>query len=187
MERRDQDCYFYYYSTCAKGEQCVFRHEPAALGCEKTCPHWQKRNCVNVHCNLRHMEMKKNRKTIPCYWENQPSGCIKPHCPFLHKYPRDRNQIAELEKKECEPQPPPAPQQPQQQQQQQQVSTSRGPLDRGDWSHPGYERTQEHVQVASEGDVAVTGTPRVSQGNVTPGPVPDPLVVSLDDGIMRLY
>lgn len=73
------------------------------------------------------------------------------------------------------------------QQQQLQVSTSRGPLDRGDWSHPGYERTQEHVQMASEGDVPVTEPPLVSQGNLAPGPVPDPLVVSLDDGIMRLY
>ncbi|XP_035218809.1 zinc finger CCCH domain-containing protein 11A-like, partial [Stegodyphus dumicola] len=26
-----------------------------------------------------------NRATIPCYWENQPGGCRKPHCVFLHQ------------------------------------------------------------------------------------------------------
>ncbi|GJQ66120.1 hypothetical protein Trydic_g4185 [Trypoxylus dichotomus] len=30
------------------------------------------------------MELTKNRKVIPCYWETQPSGCLKPYCPFLH-------------------------------------------------------------------------------------------------------
>ena len=25
---------------------------------------------------------------IPCYWESQPSGCLKAHCPFLHSKPR---------------------------------------------------------------------------------------------------
>lgn len=28
---------------------------------------------------------QKNRKVIPCYWESQPGGCLKPHCPFLHQ------------------------------------------------------------------------------------------------------
>lgn len=32
---------------------------------------------------------QKNRKAIPCYWETQPSGCRKPHCPFQHKNPRE--------------------------------------------------------------------------------------------------
>ena len=25
---------------------------------------------------------------IQCYWEDQPSGCQKPHCPFRHKNPK---------------------------------------------------------------------------------------------------
>jgi len=25
---------------------------------------------------------------IPCYWENTPSGCLKPHCAFQHTKPR---------------------------------------------------------------------------------------------------
>lgn len=34
------------------------------------------------------MELRKNRKAIPCYWESQPVGCLKEHCPFLHQHPR---------------------------------------------------------------------------------------------------
>lgn len=34
------------------------------------------------------MELRKNRKAIPCYWETQPVGCLKEHCPFLHQHPR---------------------------------------------------------------------------------------------------
>lgn len=29
-----------------------------------------------------------NRKEIPCYWENQATGCQKPHCAFFHEKPR---------------------------------------------------------------------------------------------------
>lgn len=36
------------------------------------------------------MELRKNRKQIPCYWENQPGGCRKKHCPFQHKNPEAR-------------------------------------------------------------------------------------------------
>ncbi|XP_017772677.1 PREDICTED: zinc finger CCCH domain-containing protein 11A-like isoform X2 [Nicrophorus vespilloides] len=82
--RKNNDCYFYYYSTCTKGDNCTFRHEPSALGCETTCSFWKEGKCINVHCNFRHMELRKNRKSIPCYWEAQPGGCKKPHCPFMH-------------------------------------------------------------------------------------------------------
>ncbi|XP_044734761.1 zinc finger CCCH domain-containing protein 11A-like isoform X2 [Chrysoperla carnea] len=87
--RKNNDCYFYYYSTCTKGDNCTFRHEPSALGCETMCSYWQQGKCLNQHCNFRHMELRKNRKAIPCYWETQPSGCRKPHCPFQHKNPRE--------------------------------------------------------------------------------------------------
>ncbi|KAH0949422.1 hypothetical protein HN011_009196 [Eciton burchellii] len=81
---KNLDCYFFYYSTCKKGDLCPYRHEPSALGCETMCTYWQQGNCLNEHCNFRHMELKKNRKSIPCYWETQPGGCRKPHCPFMH-------------------------------------------------------------------------------------------------------
>ncbi|XP_036139300.1 zinc finger CCCH domain-containing protein 11A isoform X2 [Monomorium pharaonis] len=85
---KNLDCYFFYYSTCKKGDFCPYRHEPSALGCETMCTYWQQGNCLNEHCNFRHMELKKNRKSIPCYWETQPGGCRKPHCPFMHASPR---------------------------------------------------------------------------------------------------
>ncbi|XP_061717294.1 zinc finger CCCH domain-containing protein 11A-like [Cydia pomonella] len=88
--RKFNDCYFYYYSTCTKGDNCVFRHEPSALGCETMCTAWQQGKCMDKRCKLRHMELRKNRKQIPCYWENQPGGCRKKHCPFMHKNPDAR-------------------------------------------------------------------------------------------------
>ncbi|CAB3232165.1 unnamed protein product [Arctia plantaginis] len=88
--RKFNDCYFYYYSTCTKGDNCVFRHEPSALGCETMCSAWQQGKCLDKRCKLRHMELRKNRKQIPCYWENQPGGCRKIHCPFMHKNPEAR-------------------------------------------------------------------------------------------------
>lgn len=31
---------------------------------------------------------QRQRSVIPCYWESQADGCLKPHCPFLHSKPR---------------------------------------------------------------------------------------------------
>ncbi|XP_050294055.1 zinc finger CCCH domain-containing protein 11A-like isoform X2 [Anthonomus grandis grandis] len=90
--KKNNDCYFYYYSTCSKGDSCAFRHEPSALGCETMCSFWKEGKCLNVHCNFRHMELRKNRKAIPCYWESQPVGCLKPHCPFMHQVASQRSE-----------------------------------------------------------------------------------------------
>ncbi|CAN8026719.1 unnamed protein product, partial [Ixodes persulcatus] len=87
-DRKNDDCYFYFYSTCTKGDDCPFRHCEAALGTETVCPAWKEGNCLKKTCKFRHMESRKNRSQIPCYWENQPSGCRKPHCVFLHSRPR---------------------------------------------------------------------------------------------------
>ncbi|XP_075234406.1 uncharacterized protein LOC142332086 [Lycorma delicatula] len=88
--RKNDDCYFYYYSTCLKGDNCLFRHEENALGCEVVCQYWKEGKCLNERCNFRHMELKKNRKVIPCYWETQPGGCRKPHCPFRHMNQKEK-------------------------------------------------------------------------------------------------
>ena len=85
----NDDCYFYYYSVCNKGESCGYRHEPAARAQEVVCTFWKQGKCSKPHCIYRHMELDKKRNVIPCFWEKQPSGCTKPHCPFLHEKPKE--------------------------------------------------------------------------------------------------
>ncbi|XP_072571889.1 zinc finger CCCH domain-containing protein 11A-like isoform X2 [Paramormyrops kingsleyae] len=88
MTNHGDDCYFYFYSTCTKGDSCPFRHCEAAMGSETVCNLWQENRCFRKICKFRHMEIKKKRSEIPCYWENQPAGCQKPHCAFHHEKPR---------------------------------------------------------------------------------------------------
>ncbi|XP_051804214.1 zinc finger CCCH domain-containing protein 11A-like isoform X1 [Acanthochromis polyacanthus] len=117
MTNHGDDCYFFYYSTCTKGESCPFRHCEAAMGNETVCSLWQERRCFRTVCKFRHMEITKNRKEIHCYWENQPAGCQKPHCAFFHEKPRfvegtfvppDKNLVKDEEQQHEEPVPPPA-------------------------------------------------------------------------------
>jgi hypothetical protein len=46
---------------------------------------------------MLYFELQKDRKTIPCYWENKiPHGCKKTHCPFNHlldKYPKKLSEL----------------------------------------------------------------------------------------------
>ncbi|KAK9966540.1 hypothetical protein ABG768_003647 [Culter alburnus] len=109
MTMQGDDCYFFYYSTCTKGDNCPFRHCEAAMGSETVCNLWQEQRCFRNICKFRHMEIKKNRKEIACYWENQPAGCQKPHCAFHHEKPRiidgnyfapDKGQVVRKEKEE---------------------------------------------------------------------------------------
>lgn len=88
LPRNLHDCYFFYYSTCKKGTNCEYRHEPAALGHEETCKLWQEGKCYNRTCTMRHMKIEKPRSATPCFWEDQPGGCRKPHCVFQHKAPK---------------------------------------------------------------------------------------------------
>ncbi|KAK0139249.1 Zinc finger CCCH domain-containing protein 11A [Merluccius polli] len=117
MTNHGDDCYFYYYSTCTKGDDCPFRHCEAAMGNEIVCNLWQEGRCFRMVCKFRHMEIHKNRKEIPCYWENQPAGCQKAHCVFNHEKPRiidgifvppSKGPMTEEPQQE-EPVPPPAP------------------------------------------------------------------------------
>ncbi|KAM9859686.1 zinc finger CCCH domain-containing protein 11A [Aulostomus maculatus] len=117
MTNHGDDCYFYYYSTCTKGDACPFRHCEAAMGNETVCNLWQEGRCFRTVCKFRHMEIKKNRKVIQCYWENQPAGCQKPHCAFFHEKPRyiegifvppDKSQRKNEEQPQEEPAPLPA-------------------------------------------------------------------------------
>ncbi|XP_064216329.1 zinc finger CCCH domain-containing protein 11A isoform X1 [Aotus nancymaae] len=84
MSNQGEDCYFFFYSTCTKGDSCPFRHCEAALGNETVCTLWQEGRCFRQVCRFRHMEIDKKRSEIPCYWENQPTGCQKLNCAFHH-------------------------------------------------------------------------------------------------------
>ncbi|CAB1315437.1 unnamed protein product [Coregonus sp. 'balchen'] len=88
MANKGDDCYFFLNATCAKGDSCPFRHCEAASGCEVVCCLWQENRCFRQVCKFRHVLIKKNRKKIACYFENQPAGCQKPHCAFHHEKPR---------------------------------------------------------------------------------------------------
>lgn len=79
------------------------------MGSETVCTLWQEQKCFRNVCKFRHMEIKKNRKEIACYWENQSAGCQKPHCAFHHEKPRiidgnyfapDKGQVVRKEKEE---------------------------------------------------------------------------------------
>lgn len=50
---------------------------------------------------LPHPFYYRQRSSIPCYWENQPSGCLKMHCPFKHYKPRPSPPTKEERIKEC--------------------------------------------------------------------------------------
>lgn len=78
------DCFYYFNSSCAKGDDCKFRHCAAALGCETTCSFWKSGNCVRGDCKYRHSDVPVDRRRTPCFFESQPTGCQKAHCPFLH-------------------------------------------------------------------------------------------------------
>ncbi|XP_072213842.1 zinc finger CCCH domain-containing protein 11A-like [Excalfactoria chinensis] len=91
MSKNGEDCYFYFYSTCNKGDNCRFRHCEAALGNETICTLWKEGRCFRKVCRFRHMKIQKKRSEIPCYWENQPGGCQKSNCAFHHTKGRHLN------------------------------------------------------------------------------------------------
>ncbi|XP_071993404.1 zinc finger CCCH domain-containing protein 11A isoform X4 [Engystomops pustulosus] len=84
MSNQGDDCYYFFYSTCTKGDSCTFRHCEAAIGNETVCNLWQEGRCFRQICKFRHMEIDKKRSEIPCYWENQMTGCQKANCAFHH-------------------------------------------------------------------------------------------------------
>uniref|UniRef100_A0A2K5XGD7 C3H1-type domain-containing protein n=1 Tax=Mandrillus leucophaeus TaxID=9568 RepID=A0A2K5XGD7_MANLE len=53
MPNQGEDCYFFFYSTCTKGDSCPFRHCEAALGNETVCTLWQEGRCFRQVCRFR--------------------------------------------------------------------------------------------------------------------------------------
>lgn len=47
-----------------QGDDCPYRHEPAALRNETMCVYWLRGHCTKEHCIFRHMEITVS-KLIP--------------------------------------------------------------------------------------------------------------------------
>ncbi|KAF2366777.1 Zinc finger CCCH-type [Trinorchestia longiramus] len=86
-----KDCFFYYYSSCTKGDACPYRHEPAAIGNKAVCRYWAKGLCVKPMCAFRHLEVTQPQNKVPCYFEKQPGGCKRNPCPFFHNSDLDQS------------------------------------------------------------------------------------------------
>ena len=86
MSRSNADCYFFFNSTCTRGQECLFRHCDAALGSETVCLFWKSGNCVRPDCRFRHSDAPGDRSRRSfCFFESQSGGCQKPSCPFRHR------------------------------------------------------------------------------------------------------
>jgi len=84
-----EDCHYFITSTCTRGNQCCFRHQPAAKTTEQSCPEWIQGKCLNPNCNLRHIAVDRTghrNKLTPkvCFYDSQPTGCLNPLCKFVH-------------------------------------------------------------------------------------------------------
>lgn len=92
MSTSNDDCFFFYSSTCTKGDTCAFRHCEAARNSIVTCVFWKQNKCTTPQCPYRHSEKIKpivqNKADQPCYFETVASGCTRPSCPFKHLKPR---------------------------------------------------------------------------------------------------
>ncbi|KAF7711224.1 zinc finger CCCH domain-containing protein 6-like [Silurus meridionalis] len=62
MSYNREDCYFFFTSTCIKGDHCKFRHSEAARGCKIICNNWLENRCFRRDCMLRHSYMTGYRK-----------------------------------------------------------------------------------------------------------------------------
>ncbi|ERE74387.1 zinc finger CCCH domain-containing protein 11A [Cricetulus griseus] len=78
MPNQGEDCYFFFYSTCTKGDSCPFRHCEAALGNETVCTLWQEGRCFRQVCRFRHMEIDLRSVMKVESSENVPSPTHPP-------------------------------------------------------------------------------------------------------------
>lgn len=87
--RMYEDCYYFLYSSCKKGVDCVYRHIPAAKANTTLCPEWANTKKCNVECPMRHSLYHLNRKRQDdlCYFEITEQGCTKSNCEFKHRNP----------------------------------------------------------------------------------------------------
>lgn len=74
-----EDCYYFLYSECARGDECAFRHSPQAKASATICANWPNGIPCTDTCPYRHT----NYHQIDCQWEAR-GGCKKPDCPYRH-------------------------------------------------------------------------------------------------------
>uniref|UniRef100_A0A663FGH9 C3H1-type domain-containing protein n=1 Tax=Aquila chrysaetos chrysaetos TaxID=223781 RepID=A0A663FGH9_AQUCH len=72
MSKQGDDCYFYFYSTCNKGDSCSFRHCEAALGKERVCKLWQEGSVARLVCEGKPFERKGGVKALNGQMRDDP-------------------------------------------------------------------------------------------------------------------
>lgn len=108
MSKDSNDCYYFFNSSCSKGDNCSFRHCEAALGCETVCVFWKSGSCVRPDCRFRHAILRpsdppSDRSRTLCYFESQPGGCQKSNCPFRHRKQQQRAENGETIQSDATP------------------------------------------------------------------------------------
>ncbi len=81
-----EDCYYFLYSTCKRGDQCLYRHNELSKQCNILCKQWESNKQCSEDCPFRHSyyHLQKPRNENYCYWEEN-GGCAKEFCEFKHK------------------------------------------------------------------------------------------------------
>jgi len=89
-EKSLEDCYYFLYSNCRKGDECEYRHRPESKTNPVLCERWSQTKVCTQDCPLRHSyhHLKKKRTDDQCYWETQEGGCTRKFCEFRHRDPQ---------------------------------------------------------------------------------------------------
>lgn len=89
VEKAYEDCYYFLYSNCKRGDTCIYRHCLEAKASTKLCPEWDNTKKCELNCPLRHSyyHLQKKRSSDMCYFEETPQGCTKQFCEYRHKDP----------------------------------------------------------------------------------------------------
>lgn len=105
MEGSLEDCYYFLYSSCKRGNKCAYRHCEAAKQNPVLCKQWNETgNCV-ADCPFRHSHYHKDKKRAEdyCFWEGKEKGCTREFCEFKHTNPeKDKWKSAQHLEKDAE-------------------------------------------------------------------------------------
>lgn len=96
MEKSLDDCYYFLYSSCKRGDACSFRHNEETRQNPVLCEEWNRTGMCRLDCPFRHSlyHKEKKRSNDFCYWEGREKGCTREFCEFRHQNPeKDRWKI----------------------------------------------------------------------------------------------